>query len=378
MSITKFKITIEEWSGVATWALVFFLTLSIMTNNERLTPNIPIVSGFFIIYILGFLTITKNLLPDRPIYTYLTLIIQLICTYAVVWYVPANYLSILTIIWVAGLLHFVSFRTCVIIAIVVVTTWFGLLDYRWQMDGIWLSAALFGSFHFFAILMSHQTIVAEKATQRAERLNRELLATQNLVEQAGRQQERTRIARDLHDLVGHHLTALSINLEVAKHKSDGEARKHIEQCHALSKLLLSDVREAITEIRENDQISIDALIELWDSYIPGIEIQTEIDERISWHDVTVMQTLSFCILEAITNSLRHAKAKTIKILIKQVENKLKVIISDNGKLKEPVSPGNGLKGMQERLNAIGGKLELTEKEGLMLTITTPVELGDAH
>ena len=374
MKLSNIKITIEEWAGVGTAVLVFILTLSIMTDNERLIPHIPTVSALFVVYILSFLAMSQNLLPDKPIYTYLALLLQLICAYAVIWYVPANYLSILTIIWVALLLHVVSFRTCIIIAMVVVITWFALYGYRWPMEGIWLSAALFGSFHLFAILMSHQTIVADKATERAERLNRELMATQNLVEQAGRQQERTRIARDLHDLVGHHLTALIINLEVAKHQTDGEARKHVEQCHALSKLLLSDVREAITDIRENDQISIDALIDLWRSYIPGLTIKTDIDDNISWHDVTVMQTLSFCILEAITNSLRHAKAQELLIQIRQVEQQIHVMVSDNGKLNAPVIPGNGLKGMQERLSQIGGHLELDENTCLRLLIKTPLEV----
>ena len=373
MKISKIRISIEEWAGITTWALVAFLTLSIMSDNSRLAPDIPLISIFFVVYILAFLSISQNIFGDKPATTTVLLIIQLACAYIVVWFVPANYLSILTIIWVGGLVNFFSFKTCVIIATTVVVTWFGLYDYRWSHDGIWLSAALFGSFHFFAMLMAHQTIVAHRATERAERLNRELLATQNLVEQAGRQQERTRIARDLHDLVGHHLTALSINLEVAKHKSEGEAREHIDQCHALSKLLLSDVREAISDIRAHDQMSIDSLIELWSSYIPDIEIKTDIDDFINWQDVTVIQTLSFCILEAITNSLRHAKAKTIEIQIRQLESQLKVTIRDDGKLKQAIVPGNGLKGMQERLTQIGGRVEIIENTSLTLEITTPVE-----
>ncbi len=67
---------------------------------------------------------------------------------------------------------------------------------------------------------------------------------------ASRVNERTRISRELHDLLGHHLTALSLNLEVAGHLSEGRAQEHVQQAHTLAKLLLTDVREAVSQLRE--------------------------------------------------------------------------------------------------------------------------------
>ena len=279
----------------------------------------------------------------------------------------------LTIIWVAILVHFVSLKVCMIVTLLVLISWFGLHAWKWEMQNMWLTAALYGSFHFFSILMAHQTQEAQQAKQRLERLNNELRATQDLVEQAGRQQERTRIARDLHDLIGHHLTALIINLEVAKHQTSGPAKQQVEQSHALAKLLMSDVREAISEIRANEAININSLIELWRSYIPTITIHTDIDESITWHDLTIAQTVSFCILEALTNSMRHANADNLYITIRQVDDRLQIRVADDGELKGELVFGNGLSGMRERLAEVNGNLQAEVIDGhLELNIDLPM------
>ena len=79
--------------------------------------------------------------------------------------------------------------------------------------------------------------------------NAELEATRELLAQSVRLAERARIARDLHDLLGHHLTALSLNLEIASHKADGEARERIDTAQSVTKLLLGDVRGVVGALR---------------------------------------------------------------------------------------------------------------------------------
>src|SRR5947199_59527 len=68
------------------------------------------------------------------------------------------------------------------------------------------------------------------------------------------------IARDLHDLLGHHLAALSINLEVARHLSAGEALEQIEKSQAVTKLLLSDVRDVVSRLREDEPVDLTAAV----------------------------------------------------------------------------------------------------------------------
>ena len=81
-----------------------------------------------------------------------------------------------------------------------------------------------------------------------------------LLEISSRTTERLRIARDLHDLLGHHLTALSLNLEVASHLATGEANEQIEKSKAITKLLLGDVRDVVSRLRNDEPVDLGAAI----------------------------------------------------------------------------------------------------------------------
>ena len=83
----------------------------------------------------------------------------------------------------------------------------------------------FSSFVFVTALVARQQA---EAREEQRRLNAELRATRALLAESARVNERTRISRELHDLLGHHLTALSLNLEVAGHLSEGRAQEHVQ------------------------------------------------------------------------------------------------------------------------------------------------------
>jgi signal transduction histidine kinase len=129
----------------------------------------------------------------------------------------------------------------------------------------WLDYGLFDSFvqcslylGFSAFTYVTSLVAKQQADSRDElrRLNSELRATRTLLTESSRIAERVRISRDLHDLVGHHLTALSLNLEVASHLVSGTAQDHVRQAQSVAKLLLSDVREVVSQVRENDNIDL--------------------------------------------------------------------------------------------------------------------------
>jgi hypothetical protein len=126
---------------------------------------------------------------------------------------------------------------------------FGLFD-AFVMCSLYLG---FSAFTYVTSLVAKQ-----QADSRDElrRLNSELRATRTLLTESSRIAERVRISRDLHDLVGHHLTALSLNLEVASHLVSGTAQDHVRQAQSVAKLLLSDVREVVSQLRENDNIDL--------------------------------------------------------------------------------------------------------------------------
>lgn len=123
-----------------------------------------------------------------------------------------------------------------------------------------LGTGLFLGISLFAFMSS---VVAKRqniARDELSMVNSELRATQALLEENTRIAERVRIARELHDLVGHHLTALTLNLEVVTHLVDGKVLGHVQQAHSLAKLLLADVREVVSEMREGDKVNLAAAL----------------------------------------------------------------------------------------------------------------------
>src|SRR5690606_18328623 len=107
-----------------------------------------------------------------------------------------------------------------------------------------MQSLLYGGFSLFIYVTSLVAKQQAQARDEQRRLNAELRATRALLAESARVNERTRISRELHDLLGHHLTALSLNLEVASHMTEGRAQEHVRQANTLARLLLTDVREA--------------------------------------------------------------------------------------------------------------------------------------
>lgn len=230
----------------------------------------------------------------------------------------------------------------------------------------------FSGFMFITSLVGRQQN-QEREEQR--RLNAELRATRALLAESVRVNERTRISRELHDLLGHHLTALSLNLEVASHLADGKAQEHVSQAHTLAKLLLSDVREAVSQIRDSDAIDMAAtLLPLADN-VPGLRIDMRLPESFLLDDPERAHVLLRCTQEIITNVVRHAQATNLELHYRWHDVGVLLQASDNGRGADDPQAGNGLRGMRERLAAYGGTVEVESRAGagFRLKVYLPVE-----
>jgi len=226
-----------------------------------------------------------------------------------------------------------------------------------------MEAGLFLGISLFAFMSSVVVLRQNAARDELRRVNSELRATQSLLEENTRIAERVRIARELHDLVGHHLTALTLNLEVVTHLVDGKVLDHVQQAHSLARLLLADVREVVSDMRQDDMVNLaDALHKLTEGVpnprihldLPAIEVMTEPQRA---------QVLLRCVQEMITNSVRHAQADNLWIRLSMTGDGLAMSARDDGIGVDKVAIGNGLTGMTERLKQLGGKLEIESESG---------------
>ncbi len=234
--------------------------------------------------------------------------------------------------------------------------------------GVAPEAGAFLGVALFAFIGSLAAVREKRARDELRLLNRELRATQALLAQNTRIAERVRIARELHDLVGHHLTALTLNLEVVTHLVEGKSLEHVQQAHSLAKLLLADVREVVSDMRQDDKVDIaDALTTLVQGVpAPAIHLDLPSDElRV---DPDRAQVLLRSAQEIITNSVRHARAQNLWIRLSSSQDGLAMSARDDGRGVSEVRSGNGLLGMSERLLALGGKLEIESARGAGFTL----------
>jgi len=233
----------------------------------------------------------------------------------------------------------------------------------------------FSSFVFVTALVARQQA---EAREEQRRLNAELRATRALLGESVRVNERTRISRELHDLLGHHLTALSLNLEVAGHLApEGRAREHVQQAHTLAKLLLTDVREAVSQLREGGAIDLAAALQPLSENVPAIDIHMDIETPLTLDDPERAHVLLRCTQEIITNTVRHANAHNLWIHARREGGNIVVDARDDGRGADAVVAGNGLRGMRERLVQHGGDLRIETyprphpEAGFRLRLTLP-------
>ncbi len=241
--------------------------------------------------------------------------------------------------------------------------------------GAAMAGGLFLGISLFAFMSGVVALRQHAARDELRKVNSELRATQALLAENTRIAERVRIARELHDLVGHHLTALTLNLEVATHLVDGKALEHVQQAHSLAKLLLVDVREVVSDMRDDDKVELATALRTLVEGVPEPQIHLDLPTELSMTDPLRAQVMLRCVQEMITNSLRHAQAKNLWISLVRDENGVAMIARDDGRGTDAVEVGNGLKGMAERLRQLGGELRIESSPGagFSLHAWVPVE-----
>ncbi|MDX1481370.1 MAG: histidine kinase [Woeseiaceae bacterium] len=302
---------------------------------------------------------------------------QLVSAFAFGALLPFSFMPIFTILWIAIAASFYSFRVCGLLLLGILVAWWLIETFVWNESWAILSVALYGTFHVFALLSARATIDADTAREEVEALNRELVATQHLLSEASRQNERTRIARDLHDLLGHHLTALSLNLQIAERQSEGSVKERIAESRALARLLLADVREAVTTLREEGRVDFARAVTLLVDKVPALDVHLEIEDGLRIEDVEVAESLLRCIQEAITNTLRHAGARSSWIRVWCADDRIHLEVVDDGELRGELREGNGFAGMRERLRKLGGALELdTAGDALRVRVHVPAAVSN--
>jgi signal transduction histidine kinase len=233
-----------------------------------------------------------------------------------------------------------------------------LLSYTTHLalpEALRLAAVALG-FQAFSIGMALVARAEAHGRVRMAKANEELHALQSRLAASSLLAERGRIARDLHDAVGHGLAALSLQLEVASHVASGQGLQHVLQAKSITESLLEDIREVIGIMRTEQIAHLGTALDKLAGKVDGTGIAITLAPDVRQDDAALNLVVFRIVQEAITNTLRHARARKMQISINNDDGMVVVEAKDDGCGRADMKPGHGLCGMRERVEACGGNV----------------------
>ena len=294
-----------------------------------------------------------------------------------VWLYPSFIVTVLVVVVVWQVAWFTSLRLALGLALIQSVA-LAAIKCSGQADAnailILMSAC---GFQVFAVCAGHLAQGEAAARDRLAQANAELQATHALLTESARLAERLRISRDLHDVLGHNLTSLTLQLDVAGRLATGPAVAHLQSAREISTALLDQVRGVVSRVRVQPVDLRSALAALIEG-VGELRVRMVLPDDLSALDPARADAILRCVQELVTNTLRHAHAQELMIRLDQaVDGAVAVTAQDDGQGGAFVE-GQGLTGMRERFEMLGGSLAFASREGRGFTVHGAMPAAGAY
>lgn len=253
-----------------------------------------------------------------------------------------------------------------------------------QSGTVWIGFfVVFGLVILFLHLLVDAALKERQGQEQLAAANTQLRQYTLRIEELAIVQERNRIARDIHDSLGHSLTVFGIHIEAALrllHSNPQKAETLLLEVQQLNSTTLQEVRESVTALRTDPLQSRSlstAIAELIAEFHNSTRILPKSNLQLA-QPLSQEQNVAIyrVIQESLTNIRKYAAATEVRLVIVQSLKQIQVMIQDNGKGFELTqnATGFGLQGMQERVLALSGKLEIVTapQQGCCITATFPL------
>jgi two-component system sensor histidine kinase DesK len=214
-------------------------------------------------------------------------------------------------------------------------------------------------------------------TRQKERTDAKLRMAHEEIERLAKTAERERIARDMHDVLGHSLSVIVLKSELARRLLASEparAALEIAEIEAAARQALGEVRKTLTGYRSEGFASeLTRAARILETAGVRLNKPVQAPYLTPRHEAT----LSLVLREAVTNIVRHAGASECSIEVSTAKDSTQLVIADDGR-GDIRQEGNGLRGMRERVRELGGSLSLESHRGTRLRIELPQFSGSAE
>ncbi|MFI8685938.1 sensor histidine kinase [Rossellomorea sp. NPDC077527] len=192
--------------------------------------------------------------------------------------------------------------------------------------------------------------------------------------------ERNRISGEIHDTVGHKMTALLVQLQVAKELMESRpdmSKQKIQLCEDLARESLQEIRLSVRTLKDHDQPKsfVTTIRKMLEDYqkMTGLVSGFTVKGDVMAIPISVQLDLTRVIQESITNAVRHGQAKECSVILEVSESIVEISIKDDGKGSGEIHPGFGLKHMRDRIHEHGGNTVFeSTKEGFLVKAAVPL------
>ena len=280
--------------------------------------------------------------------------------------------QILLVIWVACAFSTWRPRTAIAAALAVDVIFYLLIRDAGFSSPLTMVLINIG-FQALAALCVHYAVSAELSRDQLVLVNADLLATRALLADSARDAERLRMARELHDVAGHKLTAMRLNLRALATDPAFGQREEVRIAERLSGELLADIRNVVQALRNEHGLDLETALRALAAPLPRPELALRIDDDVRVTDPGTAEALLRLVQEALTNAARHADANRLSVHLRREGAEVVLHMEDDGRIKGTMREGNGIAGMRERIAALRGRFELgtTPRGGLRIDARLP-------
>lgn len=225
-----------------------------------------------------------------------------------------------------------------------------------------------------------------KTNEDLENANNQLKEYAKITERMGETRERNRLAREIHDTLGHTLTGISVGIDACiatVEMAPAETKAHLERISAVARNGLLDIRRSVNELKPDalERLSLESAITKMITDMKSItDMQIFFDCRIHQlkFDADEESAIYRVIQESLTNAMRHGKASRVRIVMERQEDMVVLTINDNGIGCSEIKKGFGTQHIMERIGMLNGTVEFRSDNGFSVIARIPIRWGEGY
>jgi signal transduction histidine kinase len=376
----------SQVSSIMNWVKLFTYisatVLLIIDNNfDQLTYLIPLV---FLIFLINYSRDYYLIAGKKPIqYVWISLALEILLIICLGFFDKTGINILFFFVCISSTVISHPFIYSIPLVIVYIASEFfiyaernGLGDLAKSMVPMLFS---YGVSTVFVIGMSYLVKMQGREKEKQARINDELeQAYEKLIENSAAaqkltvEQERTRMAREIHDTLAHTLTTLIVQLEACKKLASLDPSRlptELEKAQELSRSGFNDIKRSIKALRPQvmeDKSFFASILSIINDTMENTKVHITLNnflpqdiKRSSQIEVALFRVIQ----ESITNSIRHGQATEIEVTLKEDSNRLEVLIVDNGIGCSTIKKGYGIQGIGERIESLKGSAEFSSSHG---------------